>query len=620
MSKTVAIINIVGASLVLNYLKEMSKKDRQAIEREFAGIISKDFVDILKKDQWQANKLLMNEIKDDKEKKGKLVNNIVDNIQQFEEIYGVSAEINTLTRLMEKLSGKDKLNITLYFLHTDTTDGKLCGEGLDKIYSNRKFYEYIFNKAGINNLQIHLVKTEEIINFGGFKNFNEGIKTHFIDRLSRLIGNHKKENDEIFINATGGYKAQSVYATLTGMLQKVPVIYTFERFKDYIELPAFPLSFDLALFHKNRVQFELVLKNNIKAYQGLPRELQDMFIINKDDNKELSPIGAILYNNYINAVSPRGRVKPDCSLINYITDQEQVDKVVGYVQKWDTLWEGDQLTQMVDHQHSHHQNVLNLAEQALSPILEKDRKFLSGEMIYFLVSSIFLHDIGHGRIYDKKGKLLDPDDIRKNHGRYSHDIILENRKALGLDAEEAKMIALLCKYHQKSAAKDEKEREEDLEALKKLRDDINEIEKIIALLRICDASDVQKSRVGEEEHISKKMEANQKEKDIYKKLLDGNKDCDIPEKIRSFLENRIEFIDKQKEHFNKHKSIELVEIIPDHEEGRCFLKIKCTANGKDGDIAFGKLEKNINEELDSFILTKTVKEVLAQKGIEVIFD
>lgn len=619
MSKTTVIINIVGTSLLMNYLQRLSKEDDAIIKKEFGYIENKDFVEILKSDVRPAKKKLLNEVETDDNKKKELAKNIANFIKNYRKIYDASAEINSLTRFMKKLSIKDNIKeFQLYLLYTNTTEGEICSDALTICYTDKGLFEHICSKGELNEITIKEVRTEKIKDLRGAINFNKGISEYFIKEISKITDKHKNDEDNVFINATGGFKAQSVYATLTGMLQKVPVIYIFQEFEDYIELPAFPLSFDLALFHKNRVPLEMAMSNNEKAYSSLPEVLQSMFI-KTDEGFELSPIGTILYNNYINAVSPKGRIKPECSLIRYIKDPQQMDKVINYIKTWDTLWEGDQLTQMVDHQHNHHQNVLNIAEMALSQILKENSKFLTNDQIYFLVSSIFLHDIGHGRINDKEGNLLNPDDIRKRHGKFSHDIILESYEKLGLEQNEAHVIALLCKYHQKSA--DEEDKEADLNQLRSLSINIDEIEIIIGFLRIFDASDAQRSRVGEEDYIGKKMEANEKEKKIYEKLLNDNESYGIPGQIRSFLENRIKFIEKQEQYFNHHKSIELVEIEAIKEDNdKWTLKIICTTSGKNGKETYEMFKKNIDEELKSSALTKTVNDALKQKGITVLTE
>ncbi|MEM1658148.1 MAG: putative CRISPR-associated protein [Candidatus Jordarchaeales archaeon] len=137
-------------------------------------------------------------------------------------LHRACAETNTLERILE-------YGDTLVLLHSETVEGKVCAEALKRFYEDRgynvsvkevkglKYDERKFSTTGLNSLINMLVEV-----------FEEG---------RRLEGG-------VVLAATGGFKAETAYATIAALLYGVDVYYIHERFNEIVSLPAIPLFFN----------------------------------------------------------------------------------------------------------------------------------------------------------------------------------------------------------------------------------------------------------------------------------------------------------------------------------------------------------------------------------------
>lgn len=135
------------------------------------------------------------------------------------------AETNSLSRLLQK-------DDALVFLHSDTEEGRRLGEVLQRHYSNKGYTS--------RSEQVHGLEYAE----SRFK--LRGLRC-LVATLVDLIETERKKGREVAINATGGFKAEIAYATLVGLLFRVPVYYIHEEFNNIIEFPAVPIGWDLSL-------------------------------------------------------------------------------------------------------------------------------------------------------------------------------------------------------------------------------------------------------------------------------------------------------------------------------------------------------------------------------------
>lgn len=488
-----------------------------------------------------------------------------------------SAETNSLSHL--HLQKED----ILYFLSSNTQPGKIC---------TNVFYEYYRNFFNVKKPIIIYNLDKNIFNF------NQGIR-ELSDKIVEIIISEKGKGNEVIINATGGYKPEGIYATLSGILNDVRAVYIHEGFNSLIELPSIPISFNLSIFHRNAIWIRLAQKGNVQAFSRLPTELQNLIDFNPGQNSPFKPLGEILWHSYCFAISPQGRVYPKLGIIDKLNSVHQ-SKVSTFLAKWDSLWLGDQVPQMIDHEQSHCQNVFNFAEQTLLPILEKDGEFLSEKEIYYLIAAIFLHDIGHSETIDENGKILLPEDIRKNHSKLTCQMIKNHPKDFGFDKfnEEAELIATICKYHQ---------RKWDMSGLPEVDKNGIKMRLITVLLRVFDACDIQRSRAGEEDYREMKLHANEREKKLYQKMLEEENPAGI---IKDYIESKVKFIEKQKEHFEIHSEISLVHIEPEKLDNKWIFKIICHPV-KDKKIIQG-FKKYIDGELNA----PHVKETLTNNLID----
>lgn len=172
----------------------------------------------------------------------------------------VGAEIQSITSLIKELniSKQDKL----VFLVSDTEDGKLVGEILESFYRNNDY-----------SSSYHVV--EGIQNKDG-KQFLKGLKK-LVQIMSDEISESQSKQEKVYINATGGFKAQISFAGLIGQAFSIPVYYQFEDFASIIKLPPMPVSTD----------FELWLSNYQLFYQAAGDE-NDADFPSADELKKLS--------------------------------------------------------------------------------------------------------------------------------------------------------------------------------------------------------------------------------------------------------------------------------------------------------------------------------------------
>ncbi len=139
------------------------------------------------------------------------------------------AEINTI----EEIRQKKWLTLEqLIFLVSDTPDGKNTGEVLKRYFEQR---------SGLSLRQVEYVVVDQLQDERPLD-----FKVHGLRNLVRIIGDrvHKFGRDKVAIDATGGYKAQIAVAVILGQALDIPVYYKHEKFREIIDFPPLPISFD----------------------------------------------------------------------------------------------------------------------------------------------------------------------------------------------------------------------------------------------------------------------------------------------------------------------------------------------------------------------------------------
>ncbi len=138
-----------------------------------------------------------------------------------------SAEIHTWYKL-GVFNDPNSYNIIL--IHSQTNDGEYCALCLKKFAEEKN---------------IKKIETKEVseLNYQGSTSFQKGL-SKLIKTIAESIRSYR-ENSEVMIAATGGFKAEIAVANITGTLLGVPVYYIYEQFEELIRLEPIPIDLSL---------------------------------------------------------------------------------------------------------------------------------------------------------------------------------------------------------------------------------------------------------------------------------------------------------------------------------------------------------------------------------------
>jgi putative CRISPR-associated protein (TIGR02619 family) len=197
-----------------------------------------------------------------------------------------SAETNSLQRILHRLqNGESKL----VFLHSQTDEGRLCAEVLQSYYSGRGF------EVECREIQ-YLNYRESHFKFRGLRSL--------VNELVNLISSEREKGNTVYINATGGFKAEIAYATLVGILFDVRVYYIHEAFQDIIEMPPVPLDWDYSQLveHEEALKWfseDLRPKKEAESViKTLPQEIR-LLLLEEEGYVFLSPAGEAFFKAYL---------------------------------------------------------------------------------------------------------------------------------------------------------------------------------------------------------------------------------------------------------------------------------------------------------------------------------
>ncbi len=192
-----------------------------------------------------------------------------------------SAETNTLEKL--GLQAGDYI----YWLHSDTEEGKLCAEALKLAYEDKGVSGELREIPGI---KYHSRTLAEY-----------GLKS-LVDVVVSIIRKARKDSTEICICATGGFKVEMAYLTLIGILLNCNVYYIHEMFKELVTIPALPIKWDFSVIETNISLFERMSSGNparqeVENWLKAAPELQPLVLF-EEDSAFLSAAGDLLYEAY----------------------------------------------------------------------------------------------------------------------------------------------------------------------------------------------------------------------------------------------------------------------------------------------------------------------------------
>lgn len=194
-----------------------------------------------------------------------------------------SAETNSLSRLLQE---KD----TITFIHSQTPAGEQCATALQKHYKGKGF-------SGSLHRVKYLTYSENSFKMRGLRSL--------VAALIELIRNGQRQEYQVLINATGGFKAEIAYATLVGLLFDVPVYYIHEAFRDVIEMPPTPISWDYSLIADYEEFFEWLSEDyhtmeeteQRLARTASPQQIR-LLLADEDGYTFLSPAGEAFFEAY----------------------------------------------------------------------------------------------------------------------------------------------------------------------------------------------------------------------------------------------------------------------------------------------------------------------------------
>lgn len=201
---------------------------------------------------------------------------------RFTEPEKASAETNSLSRLLQE-------GDRIVLLHSQTEEGKRAAEALATFYRNNG---YPTELREIADLQYR----ESRFKMRGLRSL--------VSTLVETIRKERKAGREVLVNATGGFKAEIAYATLVGLLFDVPVYYIHEAFKEIIELPPTPISWDFSLIDTyldffGWISADLRPTGEVdRRLSNLPNEIR-LLLVEEEGYTMLSPTGEAFYEAYL---------------------------------------------------------------------------------------------------------------------------------------------------------------------------------------------------------------------------------------------------------------------------------------------------------------------------------
>jgi len=199
----------------------------------------------------------------------------------------------------------------LVLVHSPTGEGRECAEALAIFYQDKC--------AEVSRREVRgLEESPKEMRTAGLRNL--------IAALTEEIEKAEKRSTAPVINATGGFKAMVVYATVVGMLFGVPVYYVFESFEHKIDLVPLPLDWNLDFVAEHREFFEWIaddwkpaseVERRLQAYGEAAKQVR-MLLEDSNGHFALSAFGQAVWNRWrqfeLTPPPPPRRRKPKVSL------------------------------------------------------------------------------------------------------------------------------------------------------------------------------------------------------------------------------------------------------------------------------------------------------------------
>ncbi|MBD3182525.1 putative CRISPR-associated protein [Candidatus Poribacteria bacterium] len=414
-------------SIVVTVGTSLLSEAKGIITNELRKLLDKNHLDLLETFQQNLEKMILEDNENIlyavsvlKEK----WNVIQDNPAGIEGFRALSAELASLARFdLEYPLNQDQDQIHL--ICSDSHSGWLSGRLLQLFLKDNVVDEtYLHPIDGLK------ARNERMFKDTGLRNL--------VDKIADLS---RQEEKEVFIIATGGYKAGSVYGSLAGMLCQRPIYYLHEEFQENIDLPVLPINLDFDLWRQNAERIELILNlpviNAKPFYEILDDRIRNLIQLNDaEDSYVWKPAGEILYSAYKDASVWSQFQAGGRSLLFHLRKEDLKSRYGRYLQEIsEYIWIGDKVPEMVDHALKHHHNLFEFAEMFLVPMFLNNPDFMSPEEVYVLLCVILLHDCGHSlnAFPGFPGRPLLPTEIRNWHHILGYERLNPDHFRIGED-------------------------------------------------------------------------------------------------------------------------------------------------------------------------------------------
>src|SRR6266702_15030 len=197
-----------------------------------------------------------------------------------------SAEANSLLQIAHT-------DDQLVFLRTETQGAQRCIKLLEEFFHSRGFKH-------IRIVELQFQDDEKHIETHGLRNL--------VNTLISEIEAAQRKNQQVVINATTGFKLESGYSTIIGMLYQVPIKYIHEKFRRVVTFNPIALDWDTSLFLTNNKFFQWLDENEGRIQRDVEVRLNSLTerekiraLLTPPDEEGyifLSPMGEVLRRRF----------------------------------------------------------------------------------------------------------------------------------------------------------------------------------------------------------------------------------------------------------------------------------------------------------------------------------
>ena len=392
-----------------------------------------------------------------------------------------TAELQSTVRWLADLEDKDAfshpLSLRFVFFHSEALmsrkTAELAGLYLQLLLGPERTNNFFRSSLAEKNP----IEIEELaIKVNDRQSFLKSVSELF-ERFDFYLEEARKNDEEVIINTSGGYKGLAAYSVLYAQLHELPAIYSFEAEDSRsVELAALPVSYAISeldeemnvlkALHAGGPEVEGFLE---KCAGSLPPWMHSLL------TDERKPSFGGLTKTLLERHGKKREYEGGHGrfLLGKLRDcGSEGRRYAEYLQKriagnWSELWLGDQIPETVEHSRRHSKRLMEVAGnlfRCVPDTLEKLGMF-EPKVLALFIACIYLHDIGHTAVSfpvrkDGSGAFplgLFPSAVREVHHILSRDMILEFADDLfdSKGSEEAaldvgflkKLVPLVCSYH-----------------------------------------------------------------------------------------------------------------------------------------------------------------------------